>query len=189
MASYPAIDDISTWLREESTGWPATTPASARNDLSLDDLSLIEAYQRGEMAQSMRISREGGPLDAWLGRLHSIVAASRDCTGLFAYRGLATGEPFRRGQTFIDPVASAWSLHPVVAYRFGLAALGSRRTGLGITILRSRLDGRSGALFVGDFEVEVLREAGLRLRVGDVHAGKLRLPRDVILQVVDAESE
>lgn len=133
-----------------------------------EDIERIEAFQLGAMAIDVREHRDGGPPGADLAALIALVASSRIEMSCFVFRGLAMMAA-RMATPHEERSLNSWSLYPSIAMRTALA-----QGSASIVILRDRMDPGDAALYLDDFEHEVVRPP-LRLTLGPRVADRMVL--------------
>ncbi|MFN7598037.1 MAG: hypothetical protein ACK5PT_15070, partial [Cereibacter sp.] len=127
----------------------------------------VLAYQFGKFANDVRAHRNGGPVTPELLALTGLVQSRRDAVDQTVYRGLCMPDPPLPGDAFEESSLNSWSLYPSIALRLALAQGVS-----GFTVLRQRLASDDPALYIDEWEHEVLRSPFLA-RIGRVQGGML----------------
>lgn len=148
---FAPVTDFNAWLDETSIGF-APFPGYEVRGLDPKLVELLNAYQLGVFADDLATSRASGAETPALIALRSCVECYTDVTGFTVYRGLSISNSPEMLDRYVEHSISSWTLFSRNALNKAMAAPQGDRI-----LLRYRLKSKDAALYIDNWEEEVLR--------------------------------
>jgi len=173
------ISDLKALAMSGPNGFVPVPDYRARK-LAPADETLIEAFQLGALSGDIASHRGGEQPSAEIRGLIDLISGFNDLSNYFVYRALAIDDPCTFQDPYCERSLNSWSLSPNCALNVAL----SQSRGPFI-IMRRQLQHEDSALFIDDWEYEVLCPP-TEFELGYAHRGIVGLYRDSVdLSVVD----